>query len=205
MSRTAPSRSASARYDVDLAPTGLALVHDFLNTRAAGRPRQADLLADLGTARAWFDGAVDLWAERTGAPRPEVEPFAAGDLPRLLRMREQLTVLLRARDGEESDAAEGRALTGRVRLTLGPDGVLVAEPRGDGREWLTGALLAEVQRAQQTDTWRRLKVCRSHLCSGAFYDRSRNNSGVWHDVRVCGNAVNLRASRARRRAADPAT
>jgi predicted RNA-binding Zn ribbon-like protein len=34
----------------------------------------------------------------------------------------------------------------------------------------------------------------------AFFDRSRNNSGVWHDVAACGNAINLRASRARRRA-----
>ncbi|WIX82772.1 CGNR zinc finger domain-containing protein [Amycolatopsis carbonis] len=27
----------------------------------------------------------------------------------------------------------------------------------------------------------------------------RNNSRVWHDVKVCGNIANLRASRARRR------
>ena len=34
----------------------------------------------------------------------------------------------------------------------------------------------------------------------AFYDRSRNNGRVWHDVHTCGNVANLRASRARRRA-----
>ena len=34
----------------------------------------------------------------------------------------------------------------------------------------------------------------------AFYDESRNSSRVWHDVKVCGNPVNARASRARRRA-----
>jgi predicted RNA-binding Zn ribbon-like protein len=39
------------------------------------------------------------------------------------------------------------------------------------------------------------------VCPCAFYDRSRNNSRVWHDVRTCGNVANLRASRARRRAA----
>ncbi|MFD7480728.1 CGNR zinc finger domain-containing protein [Streptomyces sp. NPDC059837] len=29
--------------------------------------------------------------------------------------------------------------------------------------------------------------------------RSLNNSGVWHDVRTCGNVANLRAFRQRRR------
>jgi predicted RNA-binding Zn ribbon-like protein len=45
-----------------------------------------------------------------------------------------------------------------------------------------------------------LKVCRNPRCRVAFYDRSRNNSGVWHDVRTCGNAANLRAHRERQRA-----
>jgi predicted RNA-binding Zn ribbon-like protein len=44
-------------------------------------------------------------------------------------------------------------------------------------------------------------VCRNPRCRVAFYDRSRNNSGVWHDVRTCGNAANLRAHRERQRAA----
>jgi hypothetical protein len=33
--------------------------------------------------------------------------------------------------------------------------------------------------------------------------RSRNTSAVWHDVRFCGNAINLRASRARRGKPEP--
>jgi predicted RNA-binding Zn ribbon-like protein len=45
----------------------------------------------------------------------------------------------------------------------------------------------------------RLKICRNEVCSLSFYDRSRNNSGVYHDSRVCGNAMYLRASRARKR------
>ena len=57
----------------------------------------------------------------------------------------------------------------------------------------------EVFLAQRADTWKRLKLCHKAACSSAFYDRSKNNSGVWHDVKMCGNAANLRASRARRR------
>jgi predicted RNA-binding Zn ribbon-like protein len=52
---------------------------------------------------------------------------------------------------------------------------------------------------------RRLKICRNPRCRVAFFDRSRNNSGVWRDVRTCGNAANLRAYRARQRAAGNAS
>jgi predicted RNA-binding Zn ribbon-like protein len=48
------------------------------------------------------------------------------------------------------------------------------------------------------DIWRRLKICRNEMCSLSFFDRS-NNSAVYHDSRVCGNAIYLRASRARKR------
>jgi predicted RNA-binding Zn ribbon-like protein len=53
--------------------------------------------------------------------------------------------------------------------------------------------------SQQEGTWRRIKQCHKHGCDTTFYDRSKNNSGVWHNVKTCGNAENLRASRARRR------
>ncbi len=67
--------------------------------------------------------------------------------------------------------------------------------------WLASAVWGEVLLAQRDGRWERLKVCRNPVCPCAFYDRSRNNSRVWHDVRTCGNVANLRASRARRRAA----
>jgi predicted RNA-binding Zn ribbon-like protein len=57
--------------------------------------------------------------------------------------------------------------------------------------------MIEMLTAQQADTWRRLKVCRNHRCQVAFFDRSRNNSGVWHSTKICGNLENLRAHRAR--------
>jgi predicted RNA-binding Zn ribbon-like protein len=69
---------------------------------------------------------------------------------------------------------------------------------GDPRA-LESAVWAEVLLAQRAGTWARLKLCREPACASAFYDMSRNNSGVWHDVRVCGNAANLRASRLRRK------
>jgi predicted RNA-binding Zn ribbon-like protein len=79
--------------------------------------------------------------------------------------------------------------TGEVRL----------EPAGSGWRWMASALWSEILLSQQHDTWRRIKTCHNHQCGSAFYDRSKNNSGVWCDVKTCGNAANLRASRARRR------
>ena len=73
------------------------------------------------------------------------------------------------------------------------------EPRGDGNRRVSAIVLIETFTAQRLDTWRRLKICRNDRCAVSFYDRSRNNSAVWHDSRECGNAIYLRASRARKR------
>jgi predicted RNA-binding Zn ribbon-like protein len=45
--------------------------------------------------------------------------------------------------------------------------------------------------------WPRLKVCRK--CEWAFYDRSKNRSGSWCSMQLCGNRLKTRAYRTRRR------
>jgi len=108
------------------------------------------------------------------------------------------------RDGVENLVNDGH-LDDRVmplvatRLAITGAGVLRLEPAGRGWHRLAALVWTQVFLAQQADTWRRLKLCRNPPCNSAFYDRSRNNSAVWHDVKVCGNAANLRASRARRK------
>ena len=54
-------------------------------------------------------------------------------------------------------------------------------------------------RAMSAGLWQRLKLCHNADCRAAFFDTSRNNSGVWHDVSTCGNTANLRAFRERKR------
>jgi predicted RNA-binding Zn ribbon-like protein len=85
-------------------------------------------------------------------------------------------------------------------MQLGGDGQVRPEPRGIGWRRVAAMALIEIFQAQQAGTWQRLKMCRNDRCGTTFFDRSRNNSGVWHDVKVCGNAANLRAYRARKRA-----
>jgi predicted RNA-binding Zn ribbon-like protein len=64
---------------------------------------------------------------------------------------------------------------------------------------LADLVLAALYEGQLAGTRMRLKTCRNPQCPLAFYDRSRNASGVWCSVRICGNAINLRAHRERRR------
>jgi predicted RNA-binding Zn ribbon-like protein len=171
-------------------------VQDVINTLSAGRPRQPDLLGDLRSAQRWLDGALEHWSALNGAPEDRIV-LQERDLERLRDLRADLHAVLTARADPKraSSALHPAALTVRME----PDGTVNVDPRGEGWRRVGAIVLLEAFMAQQQDTWRRLKICRNERCGGAFYDRSRNSSAVWHDVRVCGNAINLRASRARKR------
>ncbi|WP_406034181.1 CGNR zinc finger domain-containing protein [Nocardioides sp. NBC_00163] len=201
--------TATTRYGLDTAPDGLALVHDFLNTAASGRPRQPDLLSDPSLATEWLRDALTAWARQWSTPvldGVELDTLTERDLTTLRRAREELVASLRARhldeaDGHGRDDARGvlTDLNIAVEAGFGPDGTVHFRPKGRGWKMLLGLVALEIRRAQDAGAWPRLKSCKNDRCRGVFYDRSRNNSGVWHDVRTCGNAANLRASRARRR------
>ncbi|WP_167542659.1 CGNR zinc finger domain-containing protein [Mycobacterium europaeum] len=182
--------SASQRYGLTPAPGGLGLVQDFLNTRGiAGYG--PDLLADISLAHDWVAGAVLAWSAARGVDLPP-PTFDDAALVKLRALRSKLDSLV---NGE----APGGPSAVPASLVLSDDGAVRLEPTGSGWRWLASALWAEILLSQQAGTWRRIKQCHNHHCGSTFYDRSKNNSGVWHDVKTCGNAANLRASRARRR------
>jgi hypothetical protein len=173
------------------------LVQDFLNTTGIG-VYAPDLLGDTALAGDWAAGAVRTWSALRGL---DVQPPALGDadLPKLRALRDTIAKLVA---GEPPtvlttgaiSASYGLSETGEVRL----------EPVGSGWRWLASAVWGEILLSQHDGTWRRIKRCHNRGCATTFYDRSKNNSGVWHDVKTCGNAANLRASRARRRERDRA-
>ena len=191
---------ATDRYELIGAPGGLGFVQDVVNTQSAGRPRGADLLGDLESAQKWLDGAVASWSALNDAAEDRIL-LRERDLEPLRDLRADLHALLATRADPSLTAARlhSATVTARVR----PDGTVRLEPRAEGWRRVAAIVLIEAFVAQQQDTWRRLKVCRNERCRAAFYDRSRNTSAVWHDVRYCGNAINLRASRARRRKREP--
>jgi predicted RNA-binding Zn ribbon-like protein len=183
---------SSARLGLQPAPAGLSFVQELLNT-AGGDPVQGlpDLLDLLPAAQAWLDDALVLWAAQTDTPAPAIV-LAEADLGHLRTLRERLSVLLAADPRKAGDLAAHRVVL-QVR-----DGVARYRPTGSGWRAVAGLVLAETLLAQRDATWARLKVCANPACRASFYDRSRNGSRVWHDTQVCGNRINLRASRARR-------
>ena len=193
--------SATDRHGLAPAPAGLGFVQDFLNTHPthpapSAKPEpEADLLADLDSAQRWLDEALKNWSQETGVPQSRVL-LTEADLDTLCGLRADLTSLVRTTD-QPHDAT--LLPSASVFARVGPDGTALLEPRGDGSRRVSAIVLIETFTAQRLDTWRRLKICRNDRCAVSFYDRSRNNSAVWHDSRACGNATYLRASRARKR------
>jgi hypothetical protein len=192
------SWSASTRYDLAPAPGGIGLVHSFLNTAAAGKPRQADLLADPGSALGWLAEAPSNLGTMLAQELATLD-LSAHDVAVLRRLRERLLDVVVGVERDEDPFGNGTELT--ITAAIDATGAVTLMPRGAGWRYVWGALLIEIARAREASTWARLKACRNERCRGVFYDRSRNNSGVWHDVHTCGNVANLRASRARRSAA----
>ena len=192
---------ATDRYGLSRAPAGLGFVQDVVNTHPIQRPLVADLLADLDSAQRWLDGALQNWSEETAMPQSRVL-LTEDDLDKLRGLRAGLTTLLRFPDQRH----DGTVLpSASLSVRVGPDGTALLEPRGEGSRRVSAIVLIEIFTAQRFDTWRRLKICRNEVCSVSFYDRSRNNSAVWHDSRACGNAIYVRASRARKRQGELST
>ncbi|OBA61172.1 peptide chain release factor 2 [Mycobacterium sp. 1100029.7] len=166
------------------------MVQDFLNTVGIqdGGP---DLLADPALAQGWVSAAVRTWSDLRGAPT-DPPALTAADLPKLQALRDTIAQLVR---GEETTGPGAISAS----FALSDAGEVRLEPAGSGWRWLASALWGEVLLGQRDGTWRRVKKCHNHPCESTFYDRSKNNSGVWCNVKTCGNVANLRASRARRR------
>jgi hypothetical protein len=174
-----------------MAPAGVALVQDFLNTKAIEEHR--DLLADPVLAQSWVINAVQAWSMTRGDEElpPTLTPT---DVTKLHALRATIAGLVNGDAGGSPGIGSVPA-----SFALSDSGEVRLDPAGSGWRWLASALWGEILLSQQIGTWRRLKQCHNTDCRSTFYDRSKNNSGVWHSVKVCGNAANLRASRARRR------
>jgi predicted RNA-binding Zn ribbon-like protein len=171
------------------APHRLDLVMDFVNT---ADPDSGEVLEGPADLTRWLAGR-ELMAsgERAG---PE-------DFQRALELREALRATMLANNGGAEDAAanallETAARRGELSVHF-RDGSSLLEPCAEGPDGALAALLAPVAEAMSDGTWRRVKACRADDCQWAFYDFSRNRSGTWCDMAVCGNRAKVRAYRAR--------
>lgn len=185
------SDPASERYAAALAPASLQRVQSFLNTRSTGLPVEPDLLARPALANSWLR-TLD-W--------PTTPRLTADDLTSVRELRQSLQAQLEVGRNTSQMAAQADLALHlkklRWKMTL-REGQLALSAEGGGWRQVAGALLEDIFVAQQHELWPRLKACRNPLCSVIFYDNSKNQSRVWHNTLVCGNLINLRASRARR-------
>ena len=174
------------------APGELAVVREFVNTLDI--EHGGDQLATPDELVAWL-AAHDLLAAEAKA-RP-------GDVRRAALFREALReLLLSNNDGHEvaHDAArtlDDVAARARLRLRVDDSGLARLEAEGKSVDAALGRLLITVYRAMENDTWARLKACRSDTCRWAFYDHSKNRSGHWCSMEVCGARHKSREYRAR--------
>jgi len=147
--------------------------------------------------------ALPAWLEATGVMRSPTEE----QLTRLRRFREALRGVLEANAGQGDPQAAWRALEpfGRescLKVEIRDSGpVLRAEGTGEGA--LIGSLLADAYEAVATGTWPRLKACRKPSCRWAYYDRSKNGSGAWCSMAVCGNRMKAKRRRQKSRVSEP--
>ncbi|MEA2448819.1 MAG: hypothetical protein QOG63_751 [Thermoleophilaceae bacterium] len=176
------------------APGDLNHVRRFVNT--LDLEDGSDSIGSPDELRAWLaerelvDAATEL---------------SAGDVRQAQAFREALRKLLLANNGDPLDADAVDAVNeaskrAELQVRVNAEGEAALVPVRTGVEGAIGRLLAIVFRAQADGTWARLKACALHdSCEWAFYDWSKNRSGTWCDMAVCGNRAKARAYRERRR------
>jgi predicted RNA-binding Zn ribbon-like protein len=175
------------------APEPLELVQRFVNS------------VDLESGEDELTGPAELrdWlAEREliGAD----ERVSRADFERALDVREGLRALLMANNGMEADPdrvarLDRAAARAGVRVVFRPGAEPKLAPEARGVDGAIGRLLAIVAGAVEQGRWERLKACPRDVCHWAFFDHTKNHSGRWCQMDVCGNIEKARAFRERKR------
>ena len=177
------------------APQPLRLVQEFVNS--------ADLESredELRTPEALAD-----WLSSHGL-LPSATAISPAEHRRAIDVREGLRAVLFAHNGGDPDPRAVERLdhaAARVglRACFLPDGRPELMPSCEGAGGALARLLAIVTTAAAEGSWSRLKACADSGCRWAFYDHSKNRSGRWCTMAVCGNQQKARSYRARRRVA----
>jgi len=167
----------------------LRVVLAFANTLGFDPP--GDDWSDPSVARGWL-AEHDLPAG----------PADEGELAHLRAFRGALRAVLEANAGHGSrEAAWGQVepFAREAPLYIAPGETPVLSPAGSGLQATIGTVLASVYDALRAGTWRRLKLCREESCRWAYYDQSKNGSGAWCSMRICGNRNKARRRRERER------
>ena len=177
------------------APEPLELVQRFVNS--VDLESGEDELTSPGALRDWL-------ADRDLIARDQ--PVSKADLNRAIDVREGLRAVLMTHNGlaldeERVTRLDRAAARAGVRVIFRPGADPELTPEADGVDGAIGHMLAIVAGAVERGDWQRLKACPRDVCHWAFYDHSKNHSGRWCLMEVCGNIEKARAFRERKRGA----
>jgi predicted RNA-binding Zn ribbon-like protein len=173
------------------APGSLRLVQLFVNTNDL--ETGPDLLPDATALRAWFaeHGLLD-----------PAEPVDEAGHARAIELREAIRELVSAHAGLPHDAAAADVVNAAgLRAGLRPvldDLATRFEPSVGGVDGALGRIVAAIHAGVAEGTWERLKACERDICRWAFYDHSKNRSGHWCSMAVCGQREKNRRAYRRR-------
>jgi predicted RNA-binding Zn ribbon-like protein len=177
----------------DIPPHNLQLVIDFVNT----------LDVEAGEDRMATPAQLAGWLRDQGLLGDDGPALRTNHVAQAVELREALrTVLLAHTHGERDQAGgvqlERVAARGQLSVSFEDDGSVQITPRAAGYPGILARLLVPVAYAAIDGSWKRLKACDADECVEAFYDQSRNRSGRWCDMAVCGNRTKVRAYRSKR-------
>lgn len=183
------------------APRTLRLVQRFINTYNIERPHiglPVDEFVSPTALRRWLAAQGLL---------PGTARVRQSDLRRARDVREALRGFALAHNNMPASASAAAALNRLARdahlvIRFRRDGTMRLEPETTGVMGALGRLLAAALTAQMDGTWERLKACRR--CHWAFYDHSKNRSGTWCVMSICGNRVKAQTYRTHHRTSTPA-
>jgi predicted RNA-binding Zn ribbon-like protein len=173
-------------------PHELQLVIDFINT--------ADLEDD--TDELATPSALGDWLVARGLLSSPDAPVTVADHVAARDLRQALRAVARTHNGHAADpdamsVLEDAAARGQLSVVFRLDASIGPEPRAGGVPGALARILVPVAQASADGSWKRVKACWDDGCQWAFYDGSRNRSGRWCDMAVCGNRTKVRAYRSK--------
>ncbi len=185
--------------NVKPAPGRLVVVQRFVNTRTY--LTGGDLLADAEEEEEEEEEAT-AWLTEHGLLGAGERLDEAGRR-RLLAFREVLRGLLVTHNGgagADVQALNDLVASTALKVAFESDGRLALVVSGEGgpADRVLGRLLVVMAKAEAEGTWKRLKVCHNENCRWAFYDASKNRSGSWCNMAVCGARHKMRTYRQRK-------
>jgi predicted RNA-binding Zn ribbon-like protein len=174
------------------APKRLNLVREFINSNNI-----EDEVDDFATA-----AGLGEFLKRKRLPG--AGHVSESDRRKAVELREALRALVLANNGGPLEQAAINTLNrygDRLPLvaSFARDGSAELVPAKDGVSGALALIVAHVYAAMEKGSWHRLKACQNRGCHWAFYDHSKNQSGRWCTMRICGNRAKARAYVERRR------